>query len=232
MKTVVFDIETVGCRFEELDEAQRAYLLSNAKTETEAEKIPTWTSLWALTGKVVAIGIGNADTGRGRVYYEKNDGRAELEDGSWTFIGDTEEKFLTEFWELLPQYERFVTYNGRGFDGPFLMLRSAILGITPTVNLVPYRWSFETHVDLLELITFHGAVRKWNLDFACKAFGITSPKEAGMDGYSVGSYYAEGRLQEIARYCRRDVEATALLYLKLRDTLLPVMQKGRFGFRR
>ena len=45
-----------------------------------------------------------------------------------------------------------------------------------------------------------------------------------MDGYSVGPYYRAGRLREIAHYCRRDVEATAGLFLKIEKTLLPALE--------
>ena len=72
-----------------------------------------------------------------------------------------------------------------------------------------------------------GASRKWNLDFACKAFGVESPKESGLDGYAVGHYYRENRLREIALYCRRDVEATAGLFQKLEKTLLPALEDAR-----
>jgi DNA polymerase elongation subunit (family B) len=229
MSVVVFDIETVGSRFEELDEAQRAYLLSNAKSEQEQAKIPEWTSLWALTGKIVALGMGNPETGKGRVWYETTGGRSEetSDDDGWSYVGADEATFLAEFWSAIAKYDRFVTFNGRGFDGPFLMLRSAILGVKPSRNLVPYRYSVQEHVDLLEVVTFFGAVRKFNLDFCCKAFGIPSPKEGGIDGYSVGPFYRDGRVREIARYCRRDVEATGQLYLKLRETLLPLFERGR-----
>ena len=107
------------------------------------------------------------------------------------------------------------------------MLRSAALGIPATKNLVGYRYSVRPHTDLLDVLSFFGAARKWNLDFACKAFGIESPKEHGMDGYSVGPYYRAGRLREIALYGRRDVEATARLFRKLEKTLLPVFRDGR-----
>jgi predicted PolB exonuclease-like 3'-5' exonuclease len=107
------------------------------------------------------------------------------------------------------------------------MLRSAALGIRVTRNLVGYRYALKPHTDLLEAITFFGAVRKWNLDFACKAFGVASPKEHGMDGFSVGPYYRAGRLREIALYCRRDVEATARLFQKLQKTLLPALQGAK-----
>jgi len=107
------------------------------------------------------------------------------------------------------------------------MLRSAILGIPVVKNLVGYRYAVRPHLDLLDVVSFFGASRKWNLDFTCKAFGVESPKEQGMDGYSVGPYYRAGRLREIAQYCRRDVEATARLYLKIEKTLLPAMKDQR-----
>jgi 3'-5' exonuclease len=229
MATVVFDIETVGFEWDELDDAQRTYLTRNARSDEERERLVETLSLWPLTGRIVVLAMVNPDTGRGRVWYEKTDGRLEEKssDGLFTFVGDTEKIFLAEFWKAIARFHRFVTFNGRTFDGPFLMLRSAALGIPVSKNLVGYRYAVKPHTDLLDVISFFGAARKWNLDFACKAFGIESPKEHGMDGYSVGPYYRAGRLREIALYGRRDVEATARLFRKLEKTLLPVFRDGR-----
>jgi len=224
--TVVLDIETTGVPWDSFDVAQRTYLLRNARSDEERERMPEMLSLWPFTGKIVAIAMLNTDSRRGRVWYEKNDGREEeqSEDRLFTFIGDTEAAFLAEFWKAMRRFQRFVTFNGRSFDGPFLMLRSAALGVTVTRNLVGYRYAIRPHTDLLEVISFFGASRKWNLDFACKAFGVESPKEQGMDGFMVGPFYRAGRLREIARYCRRDVEATAGLYAKVEKTLLPALE--------
>jgi hypothetical protein len=224
--TVVLDIETAGHSWDSLDDAQKTYLRKNARTDEEREKLPETLSLWPLTGKIIVIAMLNPDTGRGRIWYEKPDGRSEESsaDGRFKFVGDAEPVFLGEFWKAMRRFQRFVTFNGRGFDGPFLMLRSAALGIAATRNLVGYRYAIRPHTDLLEAITFFGASRKWNLDFACKAFGVESPKEQGMDGFSVGPYYRAGRIREIAAYCRRDVEATAGLYRKLEKTLLPALE--------
>jgi 3'-5' exonuclease len=229
MASVVFDIETVGVEWDSLDDSQKTYLQKNARTEEERQKLPEILSLWPFTGRVVVLAMLNPESGRGRVWYEKGDGRQEevSPDGLFTFVGDTEPAFLAEFWSAIARFHRFVTFNGRGFDGPFLMLRSAALGIAVTKNLVGYRYALRPHTDLLEVLTFFGASRKWNLDFACKAFGIESPKEHGLDGYSVGPFYKSGRLAEIAMYCRRDVEATARLYQKLEKTLLPVLEDSR-----
>jgi 3'-5' exonuclease len=223
--TVVIDIETAGQPWESLDDAQRTYLERNARSEEERLRMPENMSLWPLTGKIIVIAMLNPDSGRGRIWYEKTDGRVEetSTDRRFTFVGDEEVVCLTEFWKAMRRFHRFVTFNGRGFDGPFLMLRSAALGVTVTRNLVGYRYALRPHTDLLEALSFFGASRKWNLDFACKAFGVPSPKEQGMDGFSVGHFYRAGRLREIANYCRRDVEATAGLYQKLEKTLLPVL---------
>ena len=224
--TVVIDIETAGQPWESLDDAQRTYLEKNARSDEERSKLPETLSLWPLTGKIIVVAMFNPDSGRGKIWYEKTDGRAEeiSADKRFTFIGDSEPAFLAEFWKAMRRFQRFVTFNGRGIDGPFLMIRSAALGVTVTRNLVGYRYSLRPHTDLLEALSFFGASRKWNLDFACKAFGVESPKEQGMDGFSVGPYYRAGRLREIANYCRRDVEATAGLFQKLEKTLLPVIE--------
>jgi len=227
--SVVFDIETVGVDWDSLDDAQKTYLQKNARSEEERQKLPEHLSLWPFTGRVVVLAMLNPDSGRGRVWYEKTDGRHEeaSTDGLFTFVGDAEPVFLAEFWSAIARFHRFVTFNGRGFDGPFLMLRSAALGIPVTKNLVGYRYALWPHTDLLDVLTFFGASRKWNLDFACKAFGVESPKEQGIAGSSGGPYYRGGRLREIALYCRRDVEATARLYQKLEKTVLPVLKDRR-----
>src|SRR5262249_32658056 len=188
--------------------------------------LPEMLSLWPFTGKIIAVAMLNPDSGRGRVWYEKNDARQEetSSDGMFQFIGDTETVFLGEFWRAMRRFHRFVTVNGRGVDAALLMLRSADLRVTVPRKPVGYRHAVRPHTDLLEVISFFGASRKWTLDFACKVFGVESPKEQGMDGYSVGPYYRAGRVREIALYCRRDVEATARLYAKMEKTLLPALE--------
>jgi hypothetical protein len=119
---------------------------------------------------------------------------------------------LQEFWKAVARYGQFVTFNGRSFDCPFLMLRSAILGVRPTRNLMTYRYSAGEHCDLLEQLSYYGAFRKFSLDFYCRSFGITSPKSEGVSGQDVEPLFRAGRYREIAEYCLRDVRATAELF--------------------
>lgn len=225
MSTVVFDIETSALPFEEFDEIQREYLMRSADREENEDlrrkakdEVIKQLSLWPLTARVVAIALLNVESGNGisLFYSDKEEEFEKNESGHvYTFIGTNEQKMLAKFWEFISKFDMFVTFNGRTFDCPFLMLRSGILGIRPSVNLMAgSRYSMQNHIDLLEELTFHGATRKFNLDFYCKAFGIESPKSHGITGYDISDYFRAKRYREIAQYCLGDVLATAQLYSK------------------
>jgi hypothetical protein len=46
----------------------------------------------------------------------------------------------------------------------------------------------------------------------CRAFGIGSPKDNGIDGSEVGKYFKDGKYMEIAKYNAADLFATRDLY--------------------
>ncbi len=116
------------------------------------------------------------------------------------------------FWEAVRHYDQIITFNGRGFDAPFLIIRSSIHKIQPTKELMPNRYNL-AHVDLLDLLTFYGAVRrKFSLHMWCKAFGIKSPKEEGVTGYEVSDLFKQQQYLTIAKYCVGDLFATKELY--------------------
>ena len=126
---------------------------------------------------------------------------------------------LEDFWEGAKLYDVFVTFNGRAFDVPFLVLRSAILGITPSRDLMEGRYLYQQrtckHVDLADQLSFYGAMyRKASLHMYCRAFGIESPKALGVMGDDVSGLFKEGKSLAIARYNVHDVVATTRLYEK------------------
>jgi len=130
-----------------------------------------------------------------------------------------ETELLAQFWDVAKKYDSVVTFNGRGFDVPFIYLRSALLNVPISKkNWLGYRYAVEPHCDLAEQFTFYsvsgrdGAARRFNLDFYCKAFGIESPKSHGVTGMDVGALLAAGKFRDIAEYCLRDVRATVELY--------------------
>jgi predicted PolB exonuclease-like 3'-5' exonuclease len=146
-------------------------------------------------------------------------------------VRTSEARMLQHFWTYLQQQQEqsrlhFVTFNGRGFDMPFLMLRSAALRVRPLVNLMSgTRFSYrDNHTDLLDELTFfapqqNGATRRFNLDFYTKSFGIASPKSEGVDGSKVAKMYEAREYVAIAEYCMRDIEATWELYRYWRELL-------------
>ena len=235
MPKLIFDIETSAQPLENFDEVQQEYLFREAnKIPDEAQRAARTSeilklfSLWPLTARVVCIAMLNAETSKGQVLFMAEDFEedAGADSKQVKFIPCVDEaELLTAFWEVVKHYDGVVTFNGRGFDVPFIYLRSALLN-TPISrkDWLGYRFQTEPHCDLADQLTFYGggrdgAGRRFNLDFYCKAFGIDSPKGHGITGMDVGRLLAEGRCREIAEYCLRDVQATLSLYQIWRERL-------------
>ena len=213
MKRIVIDIETVGVDFENLDDASREYMLKYAKDEKEQEAIRESTSFYPLTGEVVAIGLLNVDTDKAVVYYQDKNKKEKIKDDKAEFISGSEKEILELFWKQMTDCNQVITFNGRQFDCPFLMIRSGIQKVRATKNLMPYRYDHKIHADLLDQLTFYAAMRRrFNLDMWCKAFKIKSPKASGVTGYDVKGMFKEGRFLDIAKYCLDDIKATKELY--------------------
>ena len=228
MATLIFDIETSALPLDTFDEAQQEYLFREAEKisdeparEIKRAEIKQFMSLWPFTSQVVCIAMLNAETQRGQSLFIAEDFEDEAgEGGPVEFVPCADEvELLTAFWDVAKHYDLVVTFNGRGFDVPFIYLRSALLNVPISKkNWLGYRYATEPHCDLAEQLTFYsvsgrdGAARRFNLDFYCKAFGIESPKSHGVTGTDVSTLMAEGKFREIAEYCLRDVRATVELY--------------------
>ena len=225
MKKLVIDIETVGIPWEELDAYVREYLIKGL-SDGDAEETRRAGGLSPFRGKIVAIGVINIEDGRSCALYEvpnQTDVRIE-KSGTRTYISGTEKQILEKFWDWFDPDSRFITFNGRQFDGPFIMIRSAINSVIPKRDLVGYRYQMHPNCDLREALNFFGTTNsrqfKFNLDLACKVFGIATSKSEGVDGRSVETWYRAGRHRDIADYCLEDVRATMELYEKIAPTLL------------
>ena len=130
---------------------------------------------------------------------------------------------LEQFWLLAKRYDTFVTYNGRGFDIPFILMRSMVHRIRPTKQLMAGRYLYQQldgaiNLDLMDQLSYYGATRPGKLHMVCQALGIPSPKESG-NGAAVQQQFEEGRYREIADYNLADVVATSELYRLWQDFL-------------
>lgn len=217
---IVFDIETVGFDLKELAESQQEFLLRYALKENEEsekqEKLKEterYLSLYPYTAKTIAIGLLNTETEGILVLFNDVDEQEwKVEEKNITYKSRGEKEILQLFWNYISKTDKVITFNGRNFDIPFLMLRSAMLAVKPSVNLIHNRYNITKHIDLLDQLTYYGITRKFNLDFYCHAFGITSPKSKGISGMEIKELYKAGKVKDIAVYCGEDVKATYGLY--------------------
>jgi 3'-5' exonuclease len=203
---LVFDIETVGCEFETLSESQQEYLLRFAEQESDftkkehlIEEAKRYLSLYPFTSKIIALGMMNTENEKIMVLYEGNENEEWVgEDSDVKYKPMDEHQMIKYFWKYADKSEKIISFNGRSFDIPFIMIRSAFQKIKPSRNLMKNRYDSSLHVDLLEQFTFYGITKKFNLDFYCHAFGIESPKEKGITGMDVKELYKAGRIKDIA----------------------------------
>ncbi len=225
---LVFDIETIGKPWEEFDDKSKEILQewaersasTEAEVEKELEQIKEGLPFDPFLGEVVAISMSNRDAQGGTYFRAPGEDMEDYEEDGVQYRVGTEKEILEMFWEKAANYSKFVTFNGRSFDVPFLMIRSAVNQTKPSVNLMGNRYlemqrklRMAEHIDLFDQLSFYGSVRRRpKLHFATQAFGIESPKGEEMDGAEVPQAFKEGRYKEIAKYCMHDVVATKKLY--------------------
>jgi len=227
MSRLIFDIETIGEDFDKLDKTTQENLTRWIKKEAESENdyrrelenVKNGMGFSPLTGEVVAIGVLDYDKNQGVIYFQAPDKKIkDFEENGFRFKQATEKEMLESFWNGARNYQEFISFNGRGFDVPFLMIRSAVYGIRPSKNLMSNRYlgsqNYEAkHIDLMDQFSFYGALRKkGNLHLYARAFGIKSPKAKGITGDDMGRLFKEGKFEDIAKYNKNDLIATKELF--------------------
>ena len=58
------------------------------------------------------------------------------------------------------------------------------------------------------------------LDTLAKVFGLPTSKDE-MDGSMVADYFKQGKIEEIKKYCMKDVELTRKVYYKMTFEPMP-----------
>ena len=213
MPHCVFDIETAPLPDADIPPA----LVDRLKdAEPEGDDWKEMLGLYSLSAQVVCIGMLNPDSGKGTVLYDDRHGELtdlEFPPGTeFSLVGGDETEVLEQFWANVSRFERVITYNGRGFDVPFLMQRSLIREVEISTNLLPPRFFLDrNHLDLQDALSAFRATRPFGLAAWTQAIGASSPKEGSVAGAEVGEAFHAGRTGEIVEYCARDVVATAKL---------------------
>jgi predicted PolB exonuclease-like 3'-5' exonuclease len=174
----------------------------------QQEKLVDRAALSPLLGRIVAIGWAWCD---------------ELEAGGVSVdtapTPQDERPLLRRFADMLleevTEDESFlwVTFNGRGFDLPFLAVRCAHHGVALPHRLPIGEQKYRRHRDIYEdcLKHFGGGLSAWGQRIAGKA--------AIGEGKDVGAMVAEGRWDDLVQHCSRDVEILVELYSRFSEVM-------------
>jgi len=199
MKTLIFDIETIpdqNLPAEMMPEFDKGRLVDPAKIEAAKKEFEEGLikklSCNPMTLQIVSIQMSN-----GFEFYTDNDG--------------TESGMLKDFWYQAENTDLFVGHNILGFDLPAILIRSMILGITPTRKFNLKKYQVRPIYDTMFIL---GNWKDWvSLDVACTRFGI--PTKTG-HGSQVYEMWKAGKSDEIHQYCQDDVDITRRLYNKMK----------------
>ena len=216
---LVLDIETVSgsTSFDNLSPnlqllwGKKAAFLKNDQNLQPAELYFDRAAIYAEFGKIIVIALG--------FFHQTEEG--------WSlrvksFEDHEEKKLLSEFSDFIgskfdPEKLTLCAHNGKEFDFPYLCRRMLVneISIPKALDFAGKKpWEIQ-HMDTMEMWKFGDRKSFTSLDLLTEIFGIDSSKDE-MDGSQVNTvYYREGGLEKIADYCRKDVIATAQLYLRL-----------------
>ena len=130
----------------------------------------------------------------------------------WLSASDLDERdALRRFW-LIAEGAHLIGFNCLGFDLPVLFRRSLYLGV-PTPRIVIDKFKHPQVTDLMQVLSFNGALRLRGLAFYAKRFGFAVDDD--LTGADIAGAVAEGRWAEIHAHVSADVQRTALLAAKL-----------------
>lgn len=219
--TPVIDVETVPAQNVRELPPTVAQALAKYAERGEMDEAKAM-SLSPLFGRVVSLAIGDGDRPaadqRVQVLVVPPPGVDASALPEWIHPME-EADLLRAFWTLAAAAETVVTFNGRGFDVPFLIGRSLVHGIEVQADLLAHRYALQPHTDLYRVLgQGERNLGPANLDVWCWAMGIASPKE-DMDGSMVAATYERGEIEKIAHYNANDVRATVALYQRAKELL-------------
>lgn len=195
------------------DEAKIAEYIAAKQDELKAEFVATVadkvkrTSLDGAFGRVCVIGWA-------------------LDGDSVSFIkhADNEARVLIEFAECLRDSisttEAFNTcvigHNVSSFDLRFLTQRYIVNGIRPptVISRAAQAKPWEQEKVFDTMVQWAGVGQRVSLDKLCVALEIPSPK-GDITGATVAAAVAAGRIDDVAAYCCRDVEAVRAIYRRM-----------------
>lgn len=132
--------------------------------------------------------------------------------------GDDEKEIIEEFWNKISILEPnvIVTFNGYGFDIPFILVRSSINNVSPTMNINTNKWNMErsNHFDCMLVFSHKGTFLNVAQDIICKTLSIDVLDKIG--GKEIEEHYIKKIWEPIKHHCTQDLLLTESLYKKIK----------------
>ncbi|MDO7252973.1 3'-5' exonuclease [Helicobacter cappadocius] len=227
----VFDIETVPDigiiqkNFTDLEELSEIEICQKAMTDQKEKSGSDFLPIYLH--RIVSISSVIADE-YGHFIKVGNFGKANNLNTE-----DTEKSIIEDFLKFINKSQpKLVSFNGRGFDLPTIMLRAMKYNLSAhgyyeqdnsAFNKTKWenyrqRFSERFHTDLLDSLGHFGMIRNLKLDNICSMLNI--PGKYDMSGNQVYKIFydkemeLQTRIAKIDEYCQSDVLNTYWLYLK------------------
>lgn len=201
MSELVFDIETVADNVSE--ELEKELLGKIEPTATAVKKgldavreymdskiadLREGYALSPMTGKVLCI--------------------CGIMDGEEFQLTGKEKKVIESFMDIAVDATRFITFNGKQFDVPFLNIRMAKLGVASKCRIPSRRYDTVSHFDVREVLTNFGMNPKGSLKQWAKFFNVEYAQDNGSD-------IANLSIEEVVEKCLSDCRGTQAIYDKI-----------------
>lgn len=198
---IVIDIETIP------NQNISREILSVAEQKIARKKganndINKFCSLNAEFGQVVCVGLGEMVGDKFSVV---------------TRSGEDEKEILKFFWSYLRESRdvKITTFNGKGFDIPFILKRSAILEVLLPVKISTRRYDTLQHFDVMEVLTNYFQGEMFSLGTYCKLYSVAH--DDSVSGADVFALWQAGNVEAIKAHCAADVKSTWELYQKIKN---------------
>ncbi len=120
-------------------------------------------------------------------------------------IDEDEKKVLQEFWNMITEEDEIITFNGDGFDIPFLIKRSLI-------NNIKIK-KIGKSIDLKKVAnSFFFSYNKFEKGKLCDWAEIMGMKVETENGSNMPQYYKDKMWTVIKDHCKEDTIITKALY--------------------
>lgn len=208
---IYLDIETIPTQNSDF----QAYVCENLKAPANyknEETIAKWleenkgeaihkTALDGAFGEIVVIGV--AINNEPPVLFYREDWQSPDRE---TDILQRFNDFLCEKANKCNTVPQFIGHNITKFDDRFIFQRSVINGVKPYYTTTRQN----TYDTMTEWAGYGGTV---SLDKLCKVLGIE--QKGDIDGSKVWQYVQNGKINEVAEYCGKDVERVRQVYKRM-----------------